>query len=94
MTRPTKPRLIVIAKAPVPGQVKTRLCPPCTPEQAAQIAAAALSDTLAAAVKKLENDANSFETQIRKIVQGYQKVAGDMDHDDLVEEVRGLLDDL
>ncbi len=38
----------VIAKAPVPGQVKTRLCPPCTPEQAAQIAAAALADTLEA----------------------------------------------
>lgn len=38
----------VIAKAPVPGQVKTRLSPPCTPEQAAQVAAAALADTLAA----------------------------------------------
>jgi rSAM/selenodomain-associated transferase 1 len=39
-------QLLVIAKAPVPGRVKTRLCPPCTPEQAAHIAAAALSDTL------------------------------------------------
>jgi len=38
----------VIAKAPVPGHVKTRLCPPCTPEQAAQVAAAALADTLTA----------------------------------------------
>jgi uncharacterized protein len=38
----------VIAKAPVPGQVKTRLSPPCTPEQAAEVAAAALADTLAA----------------------------------------------
>lgn len=36
----------VIAKAPVPGTVKTRLSPPCTPEQAAQVAAAALADTL------------------------------------------------
>ena len=36
----------VIAKAPVPGRVKTRLCPPCTPEQAADLAAAALLDTL------------------------------------------------
>lgn len=36
----------VIAKAPVAGQVKTRLCPPCTPEQAAQVAAAGLADTL------------------------------------------------
>lgn len=41
-------QLLVIAKAPVPGKAKTRLCPPCTPEQAARIAAAALTDTLAA----------------------------------------------
>ncbi len=41
-------QLLVIAKAPVPGTVKTRLCPPCSPRQAADIAAAALSDTLAA----------------------------------------------
>lgn len=40
--------LIVIAKAPVPGRVKTRLCPPCTPQQAAALAEAALADTLAA----------------------------------------------
>jgi uncharacterized protein len=41
--------LIVLAKQPVPGRVKTRLCPPCTPDQAAAIAAACLADTLAAA---------------------------------------------
>jgi rSAM/selenodomain-associated transferase 1 len=40
--------VIVLAKAPVPGRVKTRLCPPCTPAQAARLAAAALEDTLAA----------------------------------------------
>jgi len=40
--------LIVIAKAPLAGFSKTRLCPPCTPEQAALVARAALSDTLAA----------------------------------------------
>lgn len=38
--------LLVVAKAPVPGEVKTRLCPPATAEQAAEIAAAALLDTL------------------------------------------------
>jgi hypothetical protein len=38
--------LVVLAKAPVPGRVKTRLCPPCTPDGAARIAAAALADTL------------------------------------------------
>jgi len=37
--------LIVIAKAPIPGRVKTRLCPPCSPEDAASIAEAALADT-------------------------------------------------
>jgi hypothetical protein len=40
--------MLVIAKAPVPGLVKTRMCPPCTPAQAAAIADAALRDTLAA----------------------------------------------
>ena len=41
-----KPALVVIAKAPVPGRVKTRLCPPCSPDQAAALAEAALLDTL------------------------------------------------
>ncbi len=40
--------ITIIAKEPRPGVVKTRLCPPCTPEQAAALAAAALADTLAA----------------------------------------------
>jgi len=31
------PALLVIAKAPVPGRVKTRLSPPCTPLQAAAV---------------------------------------------------------
>ena len=38
--------ILVLAKAPVPGQVKTRLCPPATPGEAARIAAASLLDTL------------------------------------------------
>ncbi|MET8847745.1 DUF2064 domain-containing protein [Amycolatopsis sp. NPDC004625] len=38
--------LLVVAKAPVPGLAKTRLCPPATPAEAAEIAAAALLDTL------------------------------------------------
>lgn len=42
--------LTVIAKAPVAGRVKTRLCPPCTPGQAADIAEASLADTLDAIV--------------------------------------------
>jgi len=42
-------QVIVIAKEPVPGRVKTRLTPPCTPYDAASLAAAALADTLAVA---------------------------------------------
>ncbi len=40
------PSLIVLAKEPVPGHVKTRLSPPCTAEQAAAVAEAALLDTI------------------------------------------------
>jgi hypothetical protein len=42
--------LLVIAKAPRAGRSKTRLCPPCTPAQAAALAEAALVDTLQAAL--------------------------------------------
>lgn len=38
--------LLVLAKAPVPDQVKTRLCPPFTAAEASRVAAAALVDTL------------------------------------------------
>ncbi|MFN2491213.1 MAG: DUF2064 domain-containing protein [Actinomycetota bacterium] len=38
--------IIVLAKAPWPGLSKTRLCPPCTQDEAALIAHAGLLDTL------------------------------------------------
>jgi uncharacterized protein len=41
-------QILVIAKAPVPGRVKTRLTPEFTPDEAAALAEAALGDTLAA----------------------------------------------
>jgi rSAM/selenodomain-associated transferase 1 len=41
-------QLIVLAKAPVPGRVKTRLTPPFTPHEAATLAESALADTLEA----------------------------------------------
>ena len=40
--------LLVLAKAPAVGRSKTRLCPPCTFEEAARLAEAALADTLTA----------------------------------------------
>jgi len=43
--------LLVIAKAPVAGRVKTRLTPPCSPADAAGLAAAALADTLGAVAR-------------------------------------------
>lgn len=45
------PTLLVIAKEPVPGRVKTRLTPPFSPRQAAQLAEAALTDTLHAVLR-------------------------------------------
>jgi hypothetical protein len=41
--------LAVIAKSPAPGRSKTRLSPPVSPIEAAELAEAALCDTLAAA---------------------------------------------
>jgi len=40
-----------MAKEPRPGRVKTRLCPPLTPVEAAAMAAAALADTLEAVAR-------------------------------------------
>jgi glycosyltransferase A (GT-A) superfamily protein (DUF2064 family) len=42
----SRTQVLVITKAPLPGRSKTRLTPPCTPDQAAGIAAAAVGDTL------------------------------------------------
>ncbi len=39
--------LLVVAKRPAPGQTKTRLTPPLSPEQAAQLYACFLYDTIA-----------------------------------------------
>jgi uncharacterized protein len=47
MATVTEPHVLVMAKAPVSGTVKTRLCPPWTPCEAAGIAEAALRDTFA-----------------------------------------------
>lgn len=38
--------LVVFAKAPIPGQVKTRLCPPLTPDEAAALHGSFVLDTL------------------------------------------------
>ncbi|MFE2430492.1 DUF2064 domain-containing protein [Streptomyces sp. NPDC059373] len=43
--------LLVIAKEPLPGRVKTRLTPPYSPDEAAALAEAALADTLDAVLR-------------------------------------------
>jgi rSAM/selenodomain-associated transferase 1 len=43
--------LLVIAKDPLPGRAKTRLSPPCSADQAAALAQAALLDTLDAVAR-------------------------------------------
>lgn len=47
--RPQTRQVVVVAKAPEAGRVKTRLCPPLSPEEAARLAAAFLSDSLTVA---------------------------------------------
>jgi glycosyltransferase A (GT-A) superfamily protein (DUF2064 family) len=56
MTAPLRTQVVVITKAPVPGRSKTRLTPPCTPEQAAGIAAAAVGDTGFDVVPQVDGD--------------------------------------
>ena len=38
--------LVIFAKAPIPGQVKTRLCPPLTPDESATLHGSFVIDTL------------------------------------------------
>jgi rSAM/selenodomain-associated transferase 1 len=45
----THPVLVIMARAPLPGQVKTRLIPSLSPEQCAELYRAMLEDTLAMA---------------------------------------------
>jgi rSAM/selenodomain-associated transferase 1 len=68
--------LVVIAKAPRPGRSKTRLCPPCTPAQAAALAAAALTDTLAAvAAAPARRRLLALDGQLAEVPAGFDVVA-------------------
>jgi uncharacterized protein len=65
--------LVVIAKAPRPGRSKTRLCPPCTPAQAAALAAAALADTLAAvAAVPARLRLLALDGELREVPDGFE----------------------
>ena len=75
VTRPIPAHVTVIAKAPVAGRVKTRLCPPLTFEQAALVAEAALTDTVTARGDAGVSSAPSFSRAIRE--GGCRLLSGD-----------------
>jgi rSAM/selenodomain-associated transferase 1 len=74
----------IFAKEPLPGRVKTRLCPPLTPEQAARLyreslmeTVTAIADVPAEPVLFYEGDANFFRKcfpRLKRVPQG----AGDL----------------
>ena len=47
MGKQLKKALLIFAKCPIPGKVKTRLIPPLSPEQAADLYRCMLSDVMA-----------------------------------------------
>ncbi len=55
-----RPVIIVFAKAPVPGRVKTRLIPPFSPRQAAALHTAFVLDT----IESLESLTQEFEIEL------------------------------
>jgi uncharacterized protein len=58
MTEPVaRPRVFLIAKAPVPGRAKTRLTPPLTAQEAAALQEALLLDTLDACREEVRDTA-------------------------------------
>lgn len=77
--------VLIMAKAPEPGRVKTRLCPPLTYHEGATVAAAALTDTLTAVggtpgvrrVLALSGDLESAlgATMIRRALAGFHVIA-------------------
>lgn len=85
--------MVVLAKEPVPGQVKTRLCPPYSLQQAADLARAALTDTIdtvsalpgARPVCALQGAPGSW------LPAGWTVVA--QRHGDLGDRIAGALDD-
>lgn len=76
--------LVLIAKEPLAGRVKTRLNPPLTLEQAAQLAAAAIADTVAAI--------ETLPVARRVLLFDGEQVPDAAKHYELVRQVAGSLD--
>jgi len=75
--------LVVVAKAPIPGEVKTRLCPPLTFGEAADLAAAAFLDTLALAEATVDGDSErlvlAIDGELTEATRGRELVAATRD---------------
>ena len=65
--------VMIMAKAPYPDQVKTRLCPPLTPGQAAALARAFLCDKIAQ-VRTLTSLAQTADAEPRYTRQFFWSV--------------------
>jgi len=77
--------LVIIAKETIPGKVKTRLHPPLSLEQAAELAAAAISDTLAAVA--------SLPATRRILLFDGNRLPLGSEHYDVIPQTTGTLDE-
>jgi len=72
--------VVIMAKLPVPGTTKTRLCPPLTPDQAAELSEALLKDTvrLVSSVRGIEMavavSPTSAVDQMRQLLPGCARI--------------------
>ena len=75
---PTPDTLLVVAKQPAPGQTKTRLCPPLTHDQAAELYDCFLRDTLS--IMRAVPDVRCVIGYLPEDAQGYfRQLAPDME---------------
>jgi len=75
---PTPDTLLVVAKQPAPGQTKTRLCPPLTHDQAADLYDCFLRDTLS--IMRTVSDVRCVIGYLPEDAQGYfRQLAPDME---------------
>src|SRR5271157_3574013 len=64
--RAAKNRIAIFVKAPVPGKVKTRLCPPLSKKQAAALYVAFVKDSLCSVQGMANADSTIFYLPARK----------------------------
>lgn len=72
------PLIIVFTKPAVPGQVKTRLVPPLTPEQAVAFHMAALADTVAVARRVADDNVELHVAGDQKAVEAFRDIYPDL----------------